>query len=198
MRRVYQIFGVAMGLLLAAYVYVALDNVTDANTALAEKNGKQDEGISALQAIVEAQNQKLEELGEQPVADPEDVVPDSDDDGPILIAGPRGAMGPIGPQGRPGPASTVAGPAGPPGASSTVPGPSGPSGSDGNDGAAGKDGVDGAKGDRGEPGKDGADGKDGRGITSTTCSDGRWTVTYTDGSAEDAGACVPSLPVPTP
>lgn len=100
-----------------------------------------------------------------------------------------GCQGPAGADGAPGPgpsdddiAAAVAaycstgactGPAGPPGPA----GPAGPAGPNGTDGAPG------------------------RGIDSTTCgTDGRWTVTYTDGTAVDAGPCLATPPViePTP
>lgn len=42
----------------------------------------------------------------------------------------------------------------------------------------------------------------GRGITDAQCgSDGRWTITYTDGETDDAGPCLaesPEQPTPTP
>jgi len=77
----------------------------------------------------------------------------------VPIPGPRGPKGLPGNPGKPGAASTIPG----------------PSGTDGKNGADGKDGTDGA---------------DGRGIASAQCGDdGRWTVTYTDGSSQDAGVC---------
>jgi hypothetical protein len=71
-------------------------------------------------------------------------------------------MGPVGPQGPPGPAGEA-------GAGSSEPGPAGPPGADGATGPAGTDG---------------------RGIESAHCwENGRWTITYTDGTSQDAGQC---------
>jgi hypothetical protein len=76
--------------------------------------------------------------------------------------GPAGPMGPVGPQGPPGPAGEA-------GAGSSEPGPAGPPGADGATGPAGTDG---------------------RGIESAHCwENGRWTITYTDGTSQDAGQC---------
>lgn len=67
------------------------------------------------------------------------------------------------------------------------PGRDGAPGSPGKDGEPGKDG---APGSDGAPGKDGVDGKDGRGMTDAYCGDdGRWTITYTDGTTQDGGVC---------
>lgn len=83
----------------------------------------------------------------------------------------QGPVGPPGPQGEPG----VPGPAGPAGASgadSTVPGPPGPPGSDGPAGPAG------------------AAGSDGRSITDAQCRpDGRWSISWSDGTTTDGGVC---------
>lgn len=85
--------------------------------------------------------------------------------GPAGPAGADGAPGLPGLQGEPGPA-------GPPGADSTVPGPAGP------------------------PGPAGANGSDGRGIESAYCQDnGRWLITYTDGSTSDGGECRTAPPI---
>lgn len=95
--------------------------------------------------------------------------------GPNGSAGPDGPPGPVGPMGPAGPAGP-AGEPGPAGADSTVPGPAGPTGADGATGPAGP---------QGEPG---------RGIQSATCGDdGRWTITYTDGIAQDGGTCRTTL-----
>lgn len=80
----------------------------------------------------------------------------------LSFQGPAGAAGPMGPQGEPGVpgADGAPGPAGPAGADSTVPGPQGP---------------------QGEPG---------RGIENAHCGDdGRWLITYTDGTTSDGGVC---------
>lgn len=117
--------------------------------------------------------------------------------GPVGAAGERGPLGPVGPKGDkgdigddgvaglsfqgpagadgapglPGPQGEP-GPAGPPGADSTIPGPAGP------------------------PGTAGANGSDGRGIESAYCQDnGRWLITYTDGSTSDGGECRTAPPI---
>lgn len=117
-----------------------------------------------------------------------------------------GCRGPSGPGGAPGPGPTgdeiaaavaaycstgaCTGPAGPTGAE----GPAGPAGPAGPPGPPGADGQD------GPPGEAGAPGQDGRGIASTTCdpTTARWTVTYTDGQAVDAGPCLATPPVIDP
>lgn len=101
--------------------------------------------------------------------------------GPPGQDGQDGGPGPTGPTGEPGNDSTVPGPrgpTGPPGKDSTVPGPTGPTGPPGTDG------------------DDGQSGEDGRGIASTECVEGRWQITYTDDTTEDAGPCTPQ-PGPT-
>lgn len=102
--------------------------------------------------------------------------------GMLGIPGSAGTPGPQGPQGPPGADSTVPGPAGPqgepgePGADSIVPGPPGPAGENG------------APGPQGDPG---------RGIQSAYCGDdGRWTITYTDGTASDGGQCRATITPP--
>ena len=83
--------------------------------------------------------------------------------------GPAGPPGPVGPQGPPGPAGD---------GGSGEPGPAGPAG------PAGPPGADGA------PGANGANGTDGRGIADAQCLDnGRWAITYTDGTVQDGGVC---------
>ena len=83
-------------------------------------------------------------------------------------------------------------------------GPQGPAGPKGDTGATGKDStVPGPQGPAGERGPAGADGQDGRGIASAICDPdtGRWTITYSDDTSEDAGPCIaatPDDPAPTP
>lgn len=85
-------------------------------------------------------------------------------------AGPAGPMGPVGPQGPPGPAGEA-------GSGSSEPGPAGPPGADGATGPAGADG---------------------RGIESAHCwENGRWTITYTDGTSQDAGQCRATITPPS-
>jgi hypothetical protein len=84
-------------------------------------------------------------------------------------------------------------------------GADGKNGTDGKDGADGKNGTDGKDGVtpacwfeatqcRGADGKDGAmgpQGTPGRGIKSTLCVNGKWVITYSDGTQEEPqGACV--------
>lgn len=137
--------------------------------------------LTAEQAAREALEQQIRGLGEKPVLDPEDVPADTD---VIVVPGPRGDKGERGEScieeiGYP-----------------RCRGAAGDDGSSGTPGEAGQDGADGApgpKGDKGDPGvdgKDGTNGTDGRGIANLQCGDdGRWTVTYTDGTTADAGLC---------
>ncbi len=132
-----------------------------------------------------------------------------------------GRDGRDGADGSDGEDSTVPGPEGEPGADgtdSTVPGPQGERGAAGADGQSvtgptGDPGPPGAKGAPGESvtgppgppwerGPAGADGSAGRGITDAQRgTDGRWTITYSDDTSEDAGPCIaatPDDPAPTP
>lgn len=132
-----------------------------------------------------------------------------------------GRDGRDGADGSDGEDSTVPGPEGEPGtdgADSNVPGPQGERGAAGADGQSvtgpkGDPGPPGAKGDPGESvtgpqgppgerGPAGADGSAGRGIADAQCgTDGRWTITYSDDTSEDAGPCIaatPDDPAPTP
>ena len=123
--------------------------------------------------------------------------------------------GPTGAPGADGEDSTVPGPKGDQGESvkgekcdtgaagrdgKSVTGPQGPVGPAGKDGAPGKDST--VPGPAGPSGPPGADGSDGRGIKSAQCgTDGRWTITYSDDTSEDAGPCIaatPDDPAPTP
>lgn len=139
--------------------------------------------------------------------------------------GPSGKPGKAGENGADGSDSSIPGPPGTDGSVSTVPGPEGADGADGEEGAAGAAGSDGSdstvpgpRGERGPAGAgstvpgpqgppgpsgaDGEDGSDGRGIADAQCGgDGRWQVTYTDGTTDDAGPCLaesPDDPAPTP
>lgn len=137
-------------------------------------------------------NAKLVELGQEPVTQPE--APPSL---PLVLQGRRGlscveelglgvCRGPVGPQG-------AVGKRGDDGA--TVTGPAGQDGEAGQQGPKGEQGEAGPQGEQGPQGPAGPPGADGRGIASTKCGDdGRWVVTYTDGTTEDAGACRVSLP----
>lgn len=138
---------------------------------------------TALEALV----RQVRRAGEVPVVDPEDL-PERADQVTIIegTRGPRGFIGPVGPSGKPG--------------RDGAPGVDGAAGKDGAAGPQGEPGPAGAQGPQGPAGadgKDGAAGKDGRGTKSTTCVDGRWVVTYTDGTSEDAGPCWPPVIPPT-
>jgi hypothetical protein len=137
-------------------------------------------------------NARLVELGQEPVTQPE--APPSL---PLVLQGRRGlscveqlGLGVCrGPGGPPGPPGTT-GKQGKDGATVV-----GEPGADGATGPAGKDGADGKDGAQGPPGEQGPAGPAGRGIASTTCGDdGRWLVTYTDGTTQDAGPCRALLP----
>lgn len=116
--------------------------------------------------------------------------------------GPPGFPGPVGPKGDPGVAGS-AGSAGSAGAAGTngtpgVPGPHGPPGPQGVPGEPGSDGADSTvPGPAGPAGAAGPQGEPGRGISSAYCGDdGRWSITYTDGGVQDAGACrEPNKPI---
>ena len=106
--------------------------------------------------------------------------------------GPPGPLGPVGPKGDVGDDGVAGlsfqGPPGPAGADSTVPGPPGPQGEPGADSTV--PGPQGEPGPAGPAGPAGANGTDGRGIADTQCLDnGRWAVTYTDGTTQDGGVC---------
>lgn len=121
---------------------------------------------------------------------PEGAKGDTGPVGPLGPVGPKGDVGDDGvaglsfqgPAGPPGPAGEP-GPAGPAGADSTVPGPAGPPGADG------------------PPGPAGANGADGRSITDAQCRpDGRWAISWSDGTTTDAGQCRadPAPPIGVP
>jgi hypothetical protein len=108
---------------------------------------------------------------------------DKGDTGPAGLAGVLGAAGA---NGLNGPAGTDGLP-GPPGPQ----GPAGPAGPKGDAGAAST-----VPGPEGSPGPEGPKGDDGRGIRSAICADdGRWNITYTDGTTQDGGQCRATLPV---
>lgn len=151
--------------------------VDRADTAQTEMKGELDDQAAAAEAL----EQQLRQLGEQPV-----VIPDDVDDAPIVITGPRGDRG----------ASCIE--------EIGYPRCRGAAGGDGDDGSVGSVGAScvaelgldacrgqqGPAGPAGADGKDGAPGADGRGITDTQCIDGRWAITYTDGTTSDGGSCL--------
>lgn len=107
------------------------------------------------------------------------------------LPGAAGAPGPAGAAGSAG----VAGQTGPPGTAGT----SGTDGTTGTTGGAGPTGASGPPGPAGTDGKDGSDGQTGpqgpqgdpgRSIDNAVCGDdGRWTITYSDGTTSDGGVC---------
>lgn len=143
------------------------------------------EDVEAANAVLAEQ---VRALGDVPVAE----VDGSRTPTIIPLQGPRGIPGVTGPRGPRG----LAGAAGPAGEV-------GPTGAPGEVGAAGSAGP---KGDPGPAGKDGANGKDGaagpagRGVTSITCPESDWIVTYTDGTTSTIpGPCrLPVDTLPTP
>lgn len=177
-------------------LFYLFDDVTDRLT-VAERNAQRNEVVAAdnREALSEANDrvdvlgQQIRDLGEDP------VVSTSPVQGPTVITGPqgeRGLRGLIGLQGPPG-ATGNTGARGAAGATGAT-GAAGATGSQGATGATGPQGATGAQGDRGPAGQDG---KDGRGIKSAVCTDGRWTITYTDDTTSDGGDCTASL-LPTP
>lgn len=161
-------------------------------TAFDQESAADRRNLHAQIADVEAANVALAEqvraLGDVPVAE----VDGSDTPTIVPLQGPRGIPGVTGPRGPRG----LAGAAG-------AAGETGPTGAPGEAGAAGSAGP---KGEPGPAGKDGANGKDGaagpagRGVTSITCPESDWIVTYTDGTTSTIpGPCrLPVDTLPTP
>jgi hypothetical protein len=119
-------------------------------------------------------------------------------------AGERGPLGPVGPRGEKGDDGlaglTVEGPVGNPGTPGPV-GPQGPAGEPGRDGAdstvPGPAGPPGPAGADGAPGAPGSNGSDGRSITDAQCrDDGRWAISWSDGTTTDGGNCRATLTPP--
>lgn len=139
--------------------------------ALADRLDREEAALLAL-------TEQLRQLGQKPVVEPSDPPEPGQ---VVVVPGPKGDRGAscIEEIGYP----RCRGAAGEDGSS-------GSPGIDGQDGTDGAPGPKGDKGDDGADGKDGVDGKDGRGIQGAFCGDdGRWTVTYTDGSSSDGGVC---------
>lgn len=134
----------------------------------------------------------------EPGRDGQDGTPGADGDPGIPgTDGADGAPGEDGEDGAPG--------------TDGAPGSTGPKGSQGGTGTRGRDGATGPpgpqgpagpRGETGPAGDRGPAGSNGRGITDAQCgTDGRWTITYTDGNTDDAGPCLaesPDDPAPTP
>lgn len=193
----------ALTLAILVVALVALGGFTITNLAARveaanDRNASQSNQIDGLLDDLHASQENAQRLydqllglGENPEGEaPDDVVTVVPENGRDGEDGTRGPVGPIGPSptavelltaaqqcfasgactapkgdtGTPG-GTGPAGPQGPPGADSTIPGPQGPAG------------------------------PEGRGILSLYCgdTDGRWTVTYTDGTTADAGSCLPAL-----
>lgn len=194
-------------LLLAAFLWVLVDLANQFN------QDKTDDEITAIKletvrgdlddqrAAAKLLEKQVKDLGGDPVIVTEGPRSDTLVDAPSLFfaalvrycedrSSCSGARGPVGEKGdvskvpgEPGQDSTVPGPSG---QDSTVPGP------------AGQDST--TPGPKGEdstvPGPTGAEG---RGIQDAQCGDsGRWTITYTDGTSADGGACRsgPITPIP--
>lgn len=68
-----------------------------------------------------------------------------------------------------------------------VVGATGPAGANGKPGLTGIAGASGASGPAGATGASGTDGSPGRGVTSSVITNGHLIITYTDGTADDAG-----------
>lgn len=166
-----------MGVLLAVALSQGADNASDLEHEQAQR-ARVEQKLLEQEAASAALAEQLRQLGEQPAVEPDDPPEPGQ---VVVVSGPRGERGEscIEEIGYP-----------------RCRGAAGDDGSSGTPGTAGEDGADGApgpKGDKGDPGadgRDGTDGKDGRGIADQQCGDdGRWTVTYTDGTTSDAGLC---------
>lgn len=142
--------------------------------ALADRLDREE---AALLALAE----QLRLLGEQPVVEPTDPPEPGN---LVAIPGPRGAscIEEIGYARCRGDRGRVGGD-----------GSDGEPGSDGQDGAAGPPGPPGPAGppgERGPEGPAGPAGADGRGLKDAQCGgDGRWVLSWTDGTTSDGGVC---------
>ncbi len=171
---------VVLALAITGGLWFTLDGVADRVAAAERSAAANAESAQQNSAALEEANERVDVLGQQVRSLGEDpVVPTS----PLVaVPGPRGERGLRGLMGEEGPTGPV-GPAGQAGADGSV-------GAQGDTGPAGPQGAPGPQGPAGERGAAGSDGEPGRGIASLECEpDGRWTVTYTDGTDEDAGAC---------
>lgn len=174
-------------LLLGVGLAYGLNEITDLQDQYAESRSDRTdlrEKLRQQEAAAAALSEQLRILGERPVVEPSDPP----EPGQIIpIPGPKGDRGlscieeiglrPCrGDQGRAGPEGTT----GEPGAPGTPGAP----------GAQGEQGPQGERGPQGEQGPAGPAGPEGRGIADAQCgADGRWTVTYTDGTTSDGGIC---------
>lgn len=178
---------------LIAYLLSTVIHLTSNDTlSVADRTDLRQE-LTDQQTKTEVLATQLEALGETPAVAPDTKL----EPGRIQyvpVNGKPGATGPRGPAGANGRTpDAVPGPAGKAGASGaageSIAGPAGP---------AGKDGTNGSDGKEGPQGPTGPAGKDGRGIADAQCGDdGRWTISYTDGTTSDGGQCRASL-IPDP
>lgn len=200
---------VALGLLGVVVAFWSMrDTVTDMQAAAEERQTALDELTDQYVALYE----QAEREGVQPRTEsPEEVrekAPAPPEPGPRGAsgergpAGPRGEVGPTGPAGPagpPGPAGAAGAPGGP-GTAGEVGGrgPAGPVGPAGPAGERGPQGEPGTAGPSGPAGPAGPPGVDGRGLTDITClADGRWQITYSDGTTTfTSGPCRIVVPPP--
>ena len=167
---------------------------------------QQSGAIGRLSSALTGQRDQFDTCRGKPASTPGCTAPVAAEPSVIVKQGTRGPMGPPGargPMGLPGNSPRcllettrcvgAAGKAGKDGKDG-APGKNGADGKngvDGKDGAPGTNGVDGKNGADGAPGAMGPQGNPGRGIQSTSCVNGRWVVTYTDGTQEEPqGTCV--------
>lgn len=199
-------------------VYVTLSATAEKNTAQANSRtlAEDIQSICEQQGKLLVDDRDLCAKATRVQETPSDAIPgpkgDKGNDGEPGPLGPVGPVGPVGPKGDQGPLGPM-GPKGDPGddglAGLTVEGPPGTDGTPGPPGPAGApgpmgpmgppgpagegSGEPGPAGPPGPPGADGANGApgaDGRGIVSAQCrDDGRWAITYTDGTTQDGGLC---------
>lgn len=171
---------VIVALIVIAIVAVrAIDKGADDRDALGDRLEQQEKENADQKAASDLLAQQVRDLGQKPVVEPDDVPPAGQI---VTIPGPAGQDGA---DGKPGPRGTAGedGDNGTSGSTGTSgqPGPAGPPGETGPAGQDGKNGTD---------GQNGADGAPGRGIADAQCGeDGRWVLTWTDGTTSDAGQC---------
>lgn len=180
--------------------------VTQADKNTAQANSQtlaQDiQTVCATQGRLMVDDRDLCAKAEQVQQQPTEAIPgpkgDPGKDGADGVDGSPGVMGPPGPGGPPGP-NGLDGVDGSAGATGTT-GATGLAGATGQPGPAGPQGPPGPAGaDSTAPGPQGPEGAQGRGIQSAYCGDnGRWSITYTDGTTQDAGQCRAGIGPVTP
>lgn len=202
MRRTARVLAAAALVLVVAWIVHQVGNLTTEAQAGRNERAAVRAELEQTQADSQALAEQVRSLGEEPVVEPD---PDGADkplqERFVPVPGPRGRDGDAGRPGRDGaPGESITGPAGPAGKDgASVTGPAGA------DGAPGKDGEQGPAGPAGPAGKDGRDGtegqpgKDGRSITSVSCPEQDWVITYSDGTTDTVtGPCRLVSPLPTP